>query len=545
MSTDLEFITIAEAARLLKSGKLSPVELTEAKLRRIGALDGRLDSFTKLTADAARIEAKQAEAEIGRGDWRGPLHGVPIGLKDIYNTAGVATTAQSAVLADHVPTEDATTVRLLREAGAVVLGKLTTYEFALGGSSFDLPKPPARNPWNTALDPAGSSSGAAAATAAGFCLGAMGSDTGGSIRGPAAWCGLAGIKPTYGLLSRRGILPLSFSLDHAGPLCWTSEDCALMLDALAAHDPLDVASADPGPIDFSSGIGDGVRGLRIGVVRHFFEEDVETEPEVIAALETALAALRDAGAHVADATMAPFGEYNAVGTLISRSEAFAIHEHWLKSTPEKYGAFSRNRIMSGAFVRASDYVNAMRHRSRLIAAYAELMRAFDVLVFPTARGVAETLGADSMAAPPKTAPFFTRVFNVLGGPSHSVCSGFSANGLPLSLQISGRPFEDALTLRVGHFVETALATRGRRPDPTAPGKPLIDQPLGPVGAMPSEAFLAKMAAFGLPQFDLQEMGALERVSSGNEAASAFLREARSYAEEPPNALRLTPPVYAP
>lgn len=444
MSAHLDFLTIAEAAELIRTRKLSPVELTEAKLKQIETFDGSLNSFILVLADEARAEAKAAEAEIMKGDWRGPMHGVPIGLKDIYNTAGVATTAQSAVLQAHVPTEDATTVRLLREAGAVMLGKLTTYEFALGGSSFDLPGPPARNPWDTMLDPAGSSSGSAAATAAGLCLGAMGSDTGGSIRGPAAWCGLAGIKPTYGLLSRRGILPLSFSFDHAGPLCWTSEDCALMMDVLAAHDPLDTASASPGPIDFSGGVKASVRGLRIGVVRHFFEQDVQTQPDVIAALEDALKALSGAGAIVADATMAPFAEYNAVGTLVSRAEAFAIHEHWLRSSPEKYGAYARKRLMVGAFIDAADYVNGMRHRTRLIQAYAELMQSFDILVFPTARGVAEPLGADSMSAPVATTPFFSRAFNVLGGPALSICNGFSGAGLPLSLHIAGRPFEDAL-----------------------------------------------------------------------------------------------------
>ena len=269
--TDLHFLTIAQASALIRVKKLSPVELTEACLARVKSLDGRLNSHLLLLEEQALADAAQAEAEIAAGGWKGPLHGIPIGLKDIFNTAGIPTTAHSALFRHHVPTEDAFTVSLLRDAGAVITSKLATWEFAIGGSSFDLPWPPARNPWDVSLDPSGSSSGSAVAVAAGLCLGAMGSDTGGSIRGPAAWCGIAGLKPTYGLLSRRGILPLSFSLDHAGPMCWTSEDCALMLQALACHDPLDPASASVPPANYPAGIGAPLSGLRVGVVRHFFE----------------------------------------------------------------------------------------------------------------------------------------------------------------------------------------------------------------------------------------------------------------------------------
>ncbi len=227
--SDLHFLTIAEASALIRDRKLSPVELTTAVLDRVKSKDGALNSYLRLLDEAALADAKQAEAEIAAGGWKGPLHGIPVGLKDIYNTAGIATTGHSALFKDHIPAEDAATVTLLKQAGAVITGKLSTWEFAIGGTSFDLPWPPARNPWDTSLDPSGSSSGSGVAVAAGLCLGAMGSDTGGSIRGPAAWCGIAGLKPTYGLVSRRGILPLSFSLDHAGPMCWSAEDCALMM----------------------------------------------------------------------------------------------------------------------------------------------------------------------------------------------------------------------------------------------------------------------------------------------------------------------------
>ncbi|HBK06366.1 MAG TPA: Asp-tRNA(Asn)/Glu-tRNA(Gln) amidotransferase GatCAB subunit A [Acetobacteraceae bacterium] len=459
--TELHFLTIAEASARIKARTLSPVELTDAFLARVKRLDHRLNSHLLVLEEQAREDAKRAESEIAAGWWKGPLHGIPIGLKDIYNTAGIPTTGHSALLKDHIPTEDAFTVRLLREAGAVITSKLATWEFAIGGSSFDLPWPPARNPWDVSLDPSGSSSGSGVAVAAGLCMGAMGSDTGGSIRGPAAWCGIAGLKPTYGFVSRRGILPLSFSFDHAGPMCWTSEDCALMMQVLACHDPMDPGSASVPAVDFTAGFGDGLKGLRVGVVRHFFEKDLLTDPETIAALESSITALRGMGAIVGDVTLSPFGAYSDCGSLISRAEAYAIHQHWLRTSPELYGAFGRHRLMAGAFVLAADYINAQRERSRLVAELAETMKTVDVVIFPTARCPARPIGEDSMAS--GFQPFFNRAFNVTGSPALSICNGFSQTGLPLALQIGGRPFEDALVLKVGDALERALATRIRRP----------------------------------------------------------------------------------
>ena len=459
--TELHFLTIAEASARIEARTLSPVELTDAYLARVKRLDGTLNSHLLVLEEQAREDAKQAEAEIAAGRWKGPLHGIPIGLKDIYNTAGIRTTGHSALLRDNLPPEDAFTVTLLREAGAVITGKLATWEFAIGGSSFDLPWPPARNPWDISLDPSGSSSGSGVAVAAGLCMGAMGSDTGGSIRGPAAWCGIAGHKPTYGYVSRRGILPLSFSFDHAGPMCWTSEDCALMMQVLARHDPMDPGSASVPAVNFTAGFGRGLKGLRVGVVRHFFEQDLLTDPETIAALETSVAVLRDMGAIVGDVTMSPFGTYADCGSLISRTEAYAIHQHWLRTSPEVYGAFGRHRLMAGAFVLAADYINAQRERSRLVAEIAETMTSVDVVIFPTARCPARPIGEDSMAS--GFQPFFNRAFNVTGGPALSICNGFSQTGLPLALQIGGRPFEDALVLKVGDALERALGTRTRRP----------------------------------------------------------------------------------
>ena len=459
--TDPYWLTIAQASALVRDKKVSPVELTTMFLTRVKQLDGALNSYLLPLEEQALADARKAEADIAAGNWKGPLHGIPIGLKDIYNTAGIRTTGDSALFKDHLPAEDAFTVSLLRAAGAVITGKLATWEFAIGGTSFDLPWPPARNPWDTSLDPSGSSSGSAVAVAAGLCMGAMGSDTGGSIRGPAAWCGIAGHKPTYGLLSRRGILPLSFSLDHAGPMCWTAEDCALMLRVLARHDLLDAASADEPAVDYAAGLSEPLTGVRVGVVRHFFETDLLTDPETIAALETSIAVLRDMGAAVRDVTLAPYGEYADVGSLISRSESFAVHQHWLRATPQHYGAYGRHRLMAGAFVAAADYINAQRERTRLVTGLAEVMRETDILIFPTARCPARPIGEDSMAS--GFQPFFNRVFNVTGSPALSICNGFSQTGLPLALQIGGRPFEDALVLRVGHALERALGTRSRRP----------------------------------------------------------------------------------
>jgi aspartyl-tRNA(Asn)/glutamyl-tRNA(Gln) amidotransferase subunit A len=459
MTDPLHFMTVADASKLIRDRKLSPVELTEAFLSRIADLDDQLNAYILPLADEARTAAKKAEAEIATGNWKGPLHGIPIGLKDIYNTADVRTTGHSALFKDHVPTEDAFTVKCLREAGAVILGKLSTWEFAIGGASFDLPWPPARNPWNTARDPGGSSSGSGAAVAAGLAMAAMGTDTGGSIRGPASWCGIAGHKPTYGYLSRRGILPLSFSLDHAGPMCWTSEDCALMMNALAKHDPLDAASAAVTPPDFAAALGGDLKGVRIGVPRHFFETDLTCEPEVLAAFNASVEVFRTLGATVQDVTLPPLGLFTDVNSLITAAEAFAIHGEWLRKTPELYGERGRLRIMAGAFVSAETYVNAQRERARLIGVVADVMRGVDLLIMPTRHIVAPPIGAyDSSVG-----PSLTRPFNMTGNPALSVCNGFTGAGLPISLQIGGRPFEDHLVLKAGDAFEKATTYRSIRP----------------------------------------------------------------------------------
>jgi aspartyl-tRNA(Asn)/glutamyl-tRNA(Gln) amidotransferase subunit A len=457
------FLSIAEAAALIEAKKLSPVELTRAYLDRIERLNGTLHAYVRVLHDESLAAARVAEAEILAGKWRGPLHGIPIGLKDIYDTADIPTEGGSRSCLGRTPTADAETVRLLKEAGALVLGKLTTWEFAIGGTAFDTPFPPARNPWNTEHDPAGSSSGSGAAVAAGLCAMAMGSDTGGSIRWPAAWCGLAGLKPTYGRVSRAGIMPLSFSLDHAGPLCWTVEDAALVLQVLSRYDPSDPASTDRPVPDFRAALGGGdLRGVRLGIARTIFERDCVASDEMLAAFNSSVAMLRDLGAAVCDIELPPLALYNATAFLIARGEGFAIHAKALRERPQDYGALARDRLTIGAYVRASDMVQAMRRRLMLVEATNAAMRDVDAILLPTTPDPAPRLGE---LAPyfGSQRPTYMRPFNLTGQPALSLCNGFDKADLPLSLQIVSRAFDEATVLRIGHAYEKATPWRERRP----------------------------------------------------------------------------------
>ncbi len=456
------FPTIAEAASLIAEKKLSPVELTQSCLARIKRLDGTLHSFITLTEEAALATARDAEVAIMRDGPKGPLHGIPIGLKDIFNTKGVLTTAHSRQLEHNVPEEDATTTRLLAEAGTVMLGKLSTHEFAFGGPSFDLPWPPARNPWNPDHFTSGSSSGTGAAVAAGLILGGMGSDTGGSIRGPAALNGIAGIKPTYGLISRAGVLPLAFSLDHAGPMAWTVEDCAIMLQGLAGYDAKDPASADRRPPDFRSEIGRGAKGLKIGVVRHFYETDNPANETTQKAIDAAIDLFKREGAQIREITLSPLADWAACGFLILVTEAFAVHESWLQTSMQKYGELLRDRMAFGAFISGADYVQALRRRRELCDELAAAMADIDILLSATA--AAEAPRIDQV---PKWAnfekPSLTMPFNVTGYPALSLCNGYGVGGLPLAMQLVAKPFQEPTLFRTGHAYETATEWRQRRP----------------------------------------------------------------------------------
>jgi aspartyl-tRNA(Asn)/glutamyl-tRNA(Gln) amidotransferase subunit A len=457
------FLTIAEASALIAARKLSPVELTRICLDRIAAHDATLHSFLLPTEERALADAHAAEARMQSGTLKGPLDGIPIGHKDIYNTAGIRTTAHSRLLEHNVPTEDAAVVQKWAKAGTVLLGKLATHEFAIGGPSFDLPWPPARNPWNPDHFTAGSSSGTGAAVAAGLVLGGTGSDTGGSIRGPAALCGIAGIKPTYGLCSRRGVLPLSFTLDHTGPMAWTVQDCALLLQAMAGYDPGDPASANRPVPDFTADIDKGVKGLRIGVIRHFHETDNPVSAATLQGIEHALDVFRHDGAATRDVTLSPMADYNAPGWIILLTEAYAVHEPWLKQRFNDYGELMRDRLAWGAVVRGSEYVQAIRRRRALCAEMRDAMAELDILI--TASAAAE---APKIHDVPKWAmlekPTFTMPFNVTGQPALSLCSGYGAGGLPVSIQIVGKPFQEATVLRAGHAYESAAQWRAKRPD---------------------------------------------------------------------------------
>jgi len=459
---DLHWMTVAEAAGAIAARNLSPVELMEALLERIGRLDPKLNAFIRLDADAAILAARAAEAEIASGRQRGPLHGVPVGIKDIIDVAGLPTTCHSKLLIDNIASTDAVCVSRLRGAGAIVLGKLSTHEFAIGGPSFDLPWPPARNPWNTDHHPGGSSSGSGSGLAAGLFPMALGSDTGGSVRNPASACGIVGLKPTYGLVSRRGVFPLSFTLDHVGPMTRTVPDNALMLEVIAGHDPLDPGSAAAPAGHYTSALERGVRGLRIGFVRHFHEEDMPADPEVTAALEHVALTLQTLGAEIRDVRLPTLGEFAAVNRVILQSEAWAIHGQWLRERPGDYGQLARRRLMSGAFLSAGDYVQAARRRLEMIGAVEAALRDVDILLCASAMD--PPCRIDDPEAVERTYPRQARTpFNVTGHPALAMMSGLSSGGLPLSVQFVGRYFAEATLFRVAREWERAAGMENKHP----------------------------------------------------------------------------------
>jgi len=454
--------TIAEASEALAKRDVSPVELVEDCLKRIDALDATLHSYVLTLPDKARAAAKSAEAEIRAGRRKGPLHGIPIALKDIYETAGIRTTGHSRIKLDHIPKSDATTTRKLAEAGTILLGKLATHEFAMGGPSFDLPFPPARNPWNPKHFTGGSSSGSGAAVAAGLALGTLGSDTGGSIRSPASHCGLAGLKPSYGRVSRAGVFPLSFSLDHAGPMAWTSRDCALLLQAIAGPDPRDPASVEAPVPDYAAALGGDLKGVTIGVVRGFYENDPGLDPEVGSAVAAAIEQLRQLGAGIEEVTLSPAEDYHAACVVIMLSEAYAIHEPTLKTRWREYGEILRRRLIPGALISGSDYVQATRMRRELALEVDRALERRTALLFPSSLAPAPPIEEVRPLAFYERASLTTPA-NVSGHPALSVCCGYTKAGLPMGLQLVGRRFDEATLLRLGDAYERATPWRDRRP----------------------------------------------------------------------------------
>jgi aspartyl-tRNA(Asn)/glutamyl-tRNA(Gln) amidotransferase subunit A len=459
--------TLASLAGAIRARKISPVEITRSCLERIATLDPRLNAFVTVTADRALADATRAEREIGRGRWRGPLHGVPIAVKDIFATRGIRTTCGSRVLRDWVPDDDATVVRRLARAGSVLLGKLNMSEFAYAGVHPDVGPP--RNPWNLDRFTGGSSSGSGAAVAAGLCFGSVGTDTGGSIRGPAAHCGIVGLKPTYGLVSRAGVVPLSWSLDHAGPMARTSEDAAILLEAILGFDAADPTSALRRPAEGRErplrALARDVRRLRVGVVREFLGGG--TQPDIASRVAAAVEALGPLVRSVDDVSLPHADELVPAWTAICVAEAAAYHERTLAQHPEDYGELVRDRLLAGLAVPAVEYLQAQRVRRTVTRAFAALFERVDLLVLPSMLAEAPTIEAATsthgawqvlMDRIRSTAPA-----NLTGLPAVSVPCGFTSSGLPVGLQLVGRHFADRMVLAAAHAYERRSGWTTRRP----------------------------------------------------------------------------------
>ena len=535
MPSDLHFLSLAEAARLIGSGELSPVELCEAYLERIGENNDALRAFLTVTDDAARRAAQRAEREIRTDGLRSPMHGLPYAVKDVYDTAGVRTTGHSALTRDRVPTQDAECVVRLDQAGAVMLGKLATHEFSTGGPSWDVPWPPARNPWRLDRFPGGSSSGAGAAVAAGLAPAALGGDTGGSIRLPAAYCGLVGRMPTYGRVSKRGVLPLSWTLDNCGPLTWTVEDAAIMLQVLAGHDPEDPGSAKRPVPDFCADLARGVKGLRIGWARHFYERDIVATDAVGTAMQDAVSVLRARGAEVVEVELPSLDTFQACYRTIVMAEAFSVYEDLLRRRPEDFGASFRYRILSGALIEASDYVSALRMQRELMDVTLECLRDVDVLLTATTPGPAPVQHQKTIKASFNTPPL-TLPINLAQCPALSLCNGFTPDGMPLSMQIVGRPFDEARVIRVAAAYERETPWRGQRPAMFPADEPERAPDPEPGGSADTVyATLAQRMGLNLPA---ELASALAAVLPLTDEIVEAVRAPRPYGDEPGPTFRL-------
>ena len=453
--------SILELSRRLRGGGISPVELTRHCLANVEKLNPTLNAFITVTADSALLQAREAEAEIRRGDWRGPLHGVPIGLKDLIDTAGVRTTAASALFKNRVPAEDAELVRRLKNVGAVLLGKQNLHEFAYGGSSVISHFGEVRNVWDPAYIAGGSSGGSAAAVAAGLCYGGIGTDTAGSVREPAALCGVVGLKPTYGRVSTRGVIPLSWSLDHVGPITPTVAEAAVMLQAIAGYDPQDANSAKVAVDDYLASLDRGANTIRIGVPRRFFYEDLD--PEVASAVEQALGVLKSLVADMREIELTV-----PTDRTLQAAESYAYHAEFVARSPELYQPETVRRILTGKKISAPEVEERRLELKTIRTHIGRVFEEVDILVTPTTPIVAPSL-AELKHNPELLRPREitllrnTRPFNVWGLPAISVPCGFTKTGLPVGLQIAGPHWAESRILQVAQAYEQRTSWHEREP----------------------------------------------------------------------------------
>jgi aspartyl-tRNA(Asn)/glutamyl-tRNA(Gln) amidotransferase subunit A len=467
VANELTTLSVTEAGERIRRRLLSPVELTRAYLDRIAARDAECRCYITVLRDQALAAAAALEKEVGAGQYRGPLHGIPIGLKDLVMTRGIRTTCGSRILKDWVPESDATVATRLSKAGAVLLGKLNLHEFAYGPTGVNPHYGTARNPWGLDRMPGGSSSGSGGGVAGFFCAGALGTDTGGSVRIPASLCGIVGLKPTYGRVSRAGVVPLAWSLDHVGPMTRTVADAAIILQAMAGQDPADPSTAAVPVPDYRSGLEGEVRGLRVGLVRELFFERLD--PEVRAAVEEAARALEGFGVRIEEVRLPRIQHATPAVFAIISAESMAYHEPYLKTRASEYGADVRARLLTGQFVLATQYLKAQRARRVLRAEVDDALRTVDALLTPTTpipaprtderEATVEGIRDDVRAWLTRC----TRPINLTGNPALSVPCGLTTAGLPIGLQLIGRQFDEATLLRLGHAYEAVSPFRNHRP----------------------------------------------------------------------------------
>ena len=461
------FASAGELSRLIQNRDISPVEVIDAHLDRIEATEGVLNSFITLLPEEARAAARRAEVEIQGGNYRGPLHGIPVGLKDLFNTGGVRTTSGTRIFDDYIPAEDCTVAAKFRQAGAILLGKLNMHPFAYGPTGENADYGHMHNPWNPDLVTGGSSGGSGSAAAAGQCTITMGSDTGGSVRIPASLCGIVGFKPTYGLVSRHGLTALSWSLDHPGPMVRTVEDAALVLNAIAGKDPKDVATVDRPVEDYTAGFTADLRGVRVGVPQEYFEGPMD--PEVARAVRVAIDLLEELGAVVVEVSLPMFKYAQVISGTILMAEAAQYHRELIAREGDKIYPPVRLRLEGGLFVGAADYLKAQQARSLFDLEARRLLEEVDLLAGPTEPVTAPPILAQQVQAGEETVgttaalTHFTRPYNITGFPAVSAPCGFSRDGMPIGLQLAGRPYEDGMVLRAARAYEQATEWHQRRP----------------------------------------------------------------------------------